>query len=112
LPDAPQIHQPLLSAAHQQQYIYPGQFQVSAPVLPVPQVVAAPPYHYPTIPQAPVIPKPQEIKVAISKPEPIAEPAPKEVTKAAPTSLDHISKADLLKLLVAQLAKEADIEKQ
>jgi len=61
-----------------------------------------------------LIPKPQETKVAISKPEPIAEPAPvPKVAKVTPTaSLENISKQDLLKLLLTQLAKEADIEKQ
>ena len=61
--------------------------------------------------QAPIIPKPQETKVAISKPEPIAEPAPVE-KKTTPSNLENISKADLMKLLLAQLAKETDIEKQ
>lgn len=87
--------------------MYPGQFQVAAPVLPAPQVVtttAAPAYHYPTI---------QETKVAISKPEPIAEPAP--AARQQPTarpSLDALSKGDLIKLLLTQLAKEGDLERQ
>jgi len=58
-----------------------------------------------------VIPKPQETKVAISKPEPIAEPAP-VAKKQTPNNLENISKEDLLKLLLAQLAKNGDIEKQ
>ena len=49
--------------------------------------------------QAPIIAKPQETKVAISKPEPIAEPAPAE-KKTAPANLADISKADLMKLLL------------
>ena len=52
--DAPQVHQPLLRAPSHQSYgyVYPGQFQVSAPVLP-PQVVATAPQtqYYPTVPQ-------------------------------------------------------------
>ena len=39
------------------------------------------------------------MKVAISKPEPIAEPAPAE-KKTAPANLADISKADLMKLLL------------
>ena len=105
LPNSPLITQPLLGAAHHPQYVYPGQFQVAAPVLPVPQVVAAPPqYHYPAM---------QDLKVAISKPEPIAEPAPAPRQKAAGTpSLENVSKADLIKLLLTQLAKEGDLERQ
>merc|ERR1712087_1062269 len=104
LPNAPQLSQPLLSAAHQP-YVHPGSFQVAAPVFPVPQMVSsAPQYHYPTI---------QETKVAISKPEPIAEPAP--AARQQPTarpSLDALSKGDLIKLLLTQLAKEGDLERQ
>lgn len=58
------------------------------------------------------MPKPQETKVAISKPEPIAEPAPVPKKVAPASSLENISKQDLLKLLLTQLAKEGDIEKQ
>ena len=116
LPDMPTMTQPLLGAAHQQPapqpYFHPGQFQISPPVLPMPQVVSAPAY-YPTIQApSPVLPKPQEIKVAISKPEPIAEPAPTPKVAPKPAGIESLTKADLLKLLVAQLAKENDIEKQ
>lgn len=70
----------------------------------MPQVVAARPtqYHYPTV---------DEARVIVSKPEPVAEPAPRQKT-AAPESLEQASKADLIKLLLAQLAKERDLEKQ
>jgi len=79
LPNAPQLSQPLLSAAHQP-YVHPGSFQVAAPVFPVPQMVTSAPQYYPTI---------QETKVAISKPEPIAEPAPVRRQQApAKPSLD------------------------
>jgi len=79
----------------------------------MPQVVAASPSYYPTFQApAPVIPRPQEIKVAISKPEPIAEPAPTPKIAPKPTGIESLTKADLLKLLVAQLAKETDLERQ
>lgn len=104
LPSAPQLVQPLLSAPHHP-YVHPGQFQVTAPVLPVPQMVThAPQYHYPTI---------QESRVAISKPEPIAEPAPVPRQQvAAKSSLESISKPQLISLLLQQLAREGDLERQ
>jgi len=104
LPGAPHLAQPLLSAPHHA-YALPGSFQVSAPVFPVPQMVtSAPQYHYPPI---------EQIKVAISNPEPIAEPAPVPRQQAtARPSLDTVSKADLISLLLTQLAREGDLERQ
>jgi len=54
--NAPHMTQPLLGAAHQQ-FVYPGQFQATPPVLPVPQMVVAPPSPYPSI-QQPILVKP------------------------------------------------------
>ena len=104
LPSAPQLAQPLLSAPHQP-YTVPASYQVSAPVFPVPQMVtSAPQYHYLAI---------NESKVAISNPEPIAEPAPvhRQQILARP-ALDTVSKADLISLLLTQLAREGDLERQ
>ena len=63
--------------------IYPQNFQVQPPV-PIHQLMTPMP------------------KVAISKPEPMAEPV---------RGVKDLSKAELIKLLLTQLAKESDLEK-
>lgn len=68
----------------QQQFFYPQNFEVSAP-LPVPQMYT----------------QPIAAKVAIQQPEPMREPLP-----AKKANLADVPKADLIKALMMQLAKE------
>merc|ERR1711997_669617 len=68
----------------QQQFFYPQNFEVSAP-LPVPQMYT----------------QPIAAKVAIQQPEPMREPLP-----AKQANLADVPKADLIKALMMQLAKE------
>lgn len=75
---------PVLQQAPQQQFFYPQNFEVTAP-LPMPQMYAAQPVS----------------KVAIQHPEPMREPLP-----AKQPNLADVPKADLIKALMAQLAKE------
>lgn len=75
---------PVLQQAPQQQFFYPQNFEVTAP-LPMPQMYAA-----------------QHMsKVAIQHPEPMREPLP-----AKQPNLADVPKADLIKALMAQLSKE------
>jgi hypothetical protein len=81
-----QLIEPTVQArpvVQQQQYFYPQNFEVAAP-LPIPQVYAH-----------------SIAKVAIQQPEPMREPLP-----AKQLNLADVPKADLIKALMAQLAKE------
>ena len=92
--DVPQYNEPLLKVSQA------PQFQVSAPV-PLPQVVVSAPTPQPVYQMsAPVQ------HVVAQAPTPAPAPAP------AASALNSLSKADLIKLLLVQLAKESDIEAQ
>ena len=88
-----QFVQPVLKTEAQpvNGYWYPQNFEVQAP-LPVPQMVAQPV---------------QMTKVAMQQPEPMRESLPRQQPKLA-----EMSKKELIKALLLQLAKEGDLESQ